>query len=150
MDTLTEQLHDMIQPLCEEQGLILVGVALHGVANARTLRITADTEAGITLKQCKVLSNEISDLLFRKELIAGNYRIEVSSPGLNKPLEHPFEYRRNLNRDLKVSFVQDGESREVVGKLIELSDAAITLELKKERIVVALDQIEKAVVKLKW
>ncbi len=150
MEALTEKLHDLIQPLCAEQSLILVAVALQGVANARTLRVTADTEEGITLKQCKMLSNEISDLLFRKEVIAGNYRIEVSSPGLTKPLEHPFEYRRNLNRDLKVQYRDGGEMREVVGKLVEFGDNVITLEMKKEQIEISVDQIEKAVVKLKW
>ena len=92
MEYLEEKLNGFIRPLCEADHIYLEDISIRGDNKVKVIKIIVDTETGITLNQCEGLSKKISDLFYRKNIIQGDYRLEVSSPGTNKPLEKSFEY----------------------------------------------------------
>jgi ribosome maturation factor RimP len=146
-----KELKDYIKKCCNELGIIFVDAGIHGHNKKYNIKVIADTEEGITLEECQRLSREISDIIFRKDLIYGDYRLDVSSPGVEKPLQHEFEYKRSIGKDLILNYQDEsGTNKEVIGKLINYNDSAITLAQKKEEIKIRLDQIIKAKIKLKW
>lgn len=147
---LKKELENVIRPVVENCEAIFVKLTLSGQRRNVLIKVTADTEEGITLEKCRQISKEISDMLFRKDLLHNNYRLEVSSPGLNKPLEMPFEFKRNIGHDLRVIYHENEETKECVGKLLEYVNDALTLEVDKTVIKLSRGDIERAVVKLKW
>ena len=129
----------------------LIDVSIHGHNKKQNVKVIADTENGITLNECQKLSQEISDIIFRKDLIDGEYRLDVSSPGLDKTLQFDYEFKRNIGRNLIVSYY-DGENKlkEVTGEMIEYNDNQICLKKKEQLIEIKQDKIKNAKIKLKW
>jgi ribosome maturation factor RimP len=76
--------------------------------------------------------------------------LEVSSPGVNKPLEKAFEFRRSIGKDLIVNFRKEDGIHSVSGQLLNYEDNTILLKYKKEDISISLDDVEEAKIKLKW
>jgi ribosome maturation factor RimP len=114
------------------------------------IKVTVDTDEGINLNECEKLSQKISDMLFRKNLYKQGYKLEVTSPGISKPLEHPYEFRRNIGRDLKIDYTDNDEPKKIEGELKSYNNQDITLLVKKEEIIIPLAHINQAKVKLKW
>ena len=150
MEDLEKKLFNFFEPLCKNNKIILYEVELKGSPKNRIIKVTVDTENGITLNKCQLLSREISDLLVQKDLIKNEYHLEVSSPGINKPLQYSFEYERNIGRDLKIAYYKDDSIDEIVGKLVEYNEKNITLEIAKDKIIIENEKIKKAIIKLKW
>jgi ribosome maturation factor RimP len=114
------------------------------------IKVVADTESGITLAECQNLSQKITDLFFRKNVLEGNYRLEVSSPGVEKALEFPYEYRRNIGRALEVIHESEGVQISSCGELVMYDDKCVRLRGKNGEIEIPLTQIKYSRVKLQW
>ncbi len=150
MTSLDEKIFHLIEPICNEESFYLYKVSLHGSPKNQLIKVVVDTENGVTLGQCQLLSRKLSDIFYRKDLLDSNYRLEVSSPGIDKPLEKPFEFKRNIGNTLEVDYQEGPEIRSVEGELIAFKGNQITLQCGKKSIGIALDKIEQAKIKLKW
>ena len=150
MDSFEEQIRQLIEPICEEEAIYLYSVSLQNEGRRQVIKIIADTDSGITLNQCQQLSKKVSDVFYRKDLFHRDYRLEVSSPGINKSLEKPFEFRRNIGRVLKVKYREGEEMKSIVGELVDFNDKLITIRLKDDEIGIPLTTLEQAKIKLKW
>jgi ribosome maturation factor RimP len=147
---MEEQIRDYIAPVCAEHGVHLLDIGIHGGGGNRIIRIVADTDEGITLNQCEMLSREFSDIFFRKDLFSGNYRLEVTSPGVQKPLEADYEFKRNIGRTLRVEYLDGDESKAVSGALKSYEQDRIELETSEGPVYISRKNIKNAHVKLKW
>ena len=150
MTGLKSKIVSLVEPLCKSKEIILRDVSLAGREQNINIKIIVDTESGITLSECQELSKDISDLFYQKDMIKGRYNLEVSSPGLERPLQDLFEYRRNIGRDLKVIYNRDNDSAVIIGELIEVSATAVRLRTKSEEIEIPLSEINSAIIQLKW
>ena len=151
MENIIERkLKDLIEPICIEQGIFFNNISIDGKGNKKTIKVIVDTEMGITLHECTLLSKEINDLFYRKDVFQDNYRVEVSSPGIDKPLQSPFEYRRSIGKQLNITYNDDGLDKEVSGELTEYDGENIFLKLKKQIIKISIKQIKYAKIKLQW
>ena len=150
MRSFEEKIFQLIEPICNEDAVYLYKVSLHGSPKNQLIKVVVDTEKGITLGQCQLLSKKISDIFYRKDLIEGNYRLEVTSPGVDKPLVKPFEFMRNIGNTLKVDYRENLEIKSTEGELIAFDGNEITLRCDKKNIMLSIDCIEQAKIKLKW
>lgn len=151
MDALKEQLLEMVQPVFDRANVYLVSLTLRGRVGSRVLDIRADTEKGIGMDQIIALTKEISMMMDEADIIKGGYRIEISSPGAEKPLKQLWEYRKNIGRDLKVEYEQDADVKTVKGKLETVEEDRIVLKIgKKREEVILLETVKDARVQLKW
>ena len=111
------KLIEHIIEICDQLDFKFIDSSIYGHNNKQNIKVIADTEEGITLQQCQKLSQEISDIIFRKDLIFGEYRLDVSSPGLDKPLQNEYEFKRNIGRNLIVSYTDENNTvNEVIGE----------------------------------
>lgn len=150
MKELEDRIRKIIQPIFERLGYYLVGVQLRGGRNNMVLTVYADTEPGITMQQITELTREIEDVMDINDPIRGRYRLEVSSPGLSRPLTEQWQFRKNVGRQLRVLF-ETGEGRkDYIGVLSGVDEEGILLKLKKEEINIPLVKIVKAEVKPAW
>nr|WP_286670586.1 ribosome maturation factor [Fodinibius salsisoli] len=89
-------------------------------------------ERGVNMDECADISNEISFLMDAHELFSGRYRINVSSPGLDRPLVDRRQYPKNKGRKVKVKYEQGGEDLRVEGTLQDISEQGIIVEINEQ------------------
>jgi ribosome maturation factor RimP len=106
-------------------GLEIVEVLVHGAGHHRIVRVDIDRAGpeGVNLEDCQAVSNALGDAIEAEELFDDRYTLEVSSPGLDRPIRTPEDVRRNTGRRIVVEtrVPVDGKSR-IRGVLEGLSD----------------------------
>lgn len=148
MDALVNKIIEIINPVFERDTIYLIDVEFRGKGKNQVLTIYADTEEGITLKQITKLNNEINDLLDIHNVISRTYRLDISSPGIDRPLDHLWQYRKNINRNLQVHYKENDSRKELTGKLKDVNKDEIILEFKKNEIRIPFSTIIKSKVKV--
>lgn len=139
------------QPILDSMGLELVDIEFGRVGRDAVLRLFIDKDGGVMLDDCAGFSRELSLILDVDDVIAGNYTLEVSSPGLDRPLKKPADYERFTGRLIKVRtyepFLDDsGNKRKTfLGKLEGLADGIVRMTLTEgQTAAIPLERIAKA------
>jgi len=120
----------LIEPALADRGFRLVRVAISG-REGKTLQIMAERADGtMTIEDCEAISREISPLLDVHDPIAGSYRLEVSSPGIDRPLVRPSDFEDWSGHEAKIELTEpiDGRRR-FRGMLEGFEDGEIRLEV---------------------
>ena len=138
-DTLT----DMILPLLKRRDVELVELAVSGSHRRQIVRIFVDRPDGISVDECAALSRDIADILDTRDPIDGRYLLEVSSPGLTRPLKTDRDFERVVGKALRL--VADGLGV-VVGTLLQVKSDHLDVELHGERTTIERAKIQKATV----
>lgn len=149
---LPEHIMQSLQDICQSHNAHLVEVVVRGSLQKRVLEIYVDTEAGITLDECGAISNSIGEMLESANVFSGQYRLEVSSPGADKPLRYQWQYRRHIGRLFNVTLA-DGTQKQ--GRLKDIGDTSFTLEqklLKREiaNVEIPFDAVKRAIVEFEF
>jgi ribosome maturation factor RimP len=116
-------------PVLRAHGLTLVDVEHLGGGRRTIVRFFVDRPGGVTIDDCQRFSREIGDLLDVSDLVPGGYDLEVSSPGLDRELKKDRELAWAIGREVRAWTREpvDGQ-RELIGRLLELGEAFLTLE----------------------
>ena len=125
-----EELHKMLEPAITDLGLELVGIEFSPNSAGSVLRVYIDEPGrGVTIDDCERASREISALLDVNDPVAGRYTLEVSSPGLERPLFTPQHFARFVGAQVKinVSLPLDGRRR-FQGPITAVAGDRITIE----------------------
>ena len=125
----SDSLAELLRPVVEAQGCELWELEwLPGPSGL--LRLYLDAEAGITVDDCERVSRAVSEVLDREDPIAGEYTLEVSSPGLERPLRGVAQFARYVGETVFVELAapQDGRRR-YTGRLLAVGDATIEVEV---------------------
>ena len=124
------EIQEIARKIIEAEGLELVDLEYKPGRARSLLRIYIDKESGVTLSECESVSRQLSAILDVKDLLQSAYVLEVSSPGLDRPLRTDRDYRRELGRMLKVNLVADseGKSEQFSGKLLEATEEVVLIE----------------------
>ncbi|HLG01493.1 MAG TPA: ribosome maturation factor RimP [Acidimicrobiia bacterium] len=119
-----------VEPLLAPRGIELFDVEIVGAGNARVLRLSVDRDGGVDLDTIAEVSHLVSPVLDADELIDGAYTLEVSSPGLERPLRLPAHFRRVVGQTIAVKTHRevDGERRHQ-GALANVDDDGITIDI---------------------
>ncbi len=141
-----QKLRRVLAAVVETMGYELVGVEFQARHDNSLLRIYIDGENGIALDDCQRVSHQLGGVLDVEDPIAGRYTLEVSSPGLDRPLFEPRHFVRFAGSEVRIQLREllDGR-RKLVGRLLGMRDddvAIIDGEGREWR--VPLEQIEKA------
>lgn len=139
------------QPILESMGLELVDIEFGRVGPDAVLRLFIDKEGGVMLDDCAGLSRELSMILDVEDVIACNYTLEVSSPGLDRPLKKQADYDRFVGRLIKIRtyqpFLDDsGNKRKTfLGKLEGLAGGIVKMTLTEGQTAsIPIDRVAKA------
>ncbi len=93
---------NVIEPVVAGLGFELVGVEYRAAGRHSVLRIYIDTEAGVTVDDCALVSHQVSGVLDVEDLVRGQYTLEVSSPGLDRPLFGVKDFEKYNGRDVQI------------------------------------------------
>lgn len=141
-EQLTEEL---VMPIIEQNNFELVDVEYVKEASNYYLRIYIDKEGGITVDDCEIVSRALGDLLDAKDFIEESYVLEVSSPGLGRPLKKEKDFKRSIGMEVEIHLYKAiDRQKDYTGVLIAYSDDYVTIavdddkEMKIERKDIAL------------
>lgn len=141
----SEQLMQLLRPAVEMLGYELVGIEYFPAGNRHTLRIYIDKEGGITVDDCECVSRQVSSVLDVEDPIKGQYTLEVSSPGLDRPLFTAAHFARFSGSRVKLrTFAPLNGRRNFQGVLHGIQDGRVNLEVDGEQVLLPLEDIEKA------
>lgn len=136
---------ERIRLLIVSMGYEFVGVEKAGGGNHLVFRVYIDKEHGITVYDCEKVSRQISALFDVENPITGHYNLEVSSPGLNRPLFTLEQFKKVLGKQIKVQLKElVQERRRLKGILNKVTATDIYLIIEDEEIVLAFSNVEKA------
>ena len=124
---------ELLAPIVELNGFELVDVEYVKEAGCWYLRGYIDKPGGITVDDCEEVSRALSDLLDEEDFISENYILEVSSPGLDRPLKKEKDFARSIGKDVEVKlFKAINKEKEFVGILKAYDEDTVTLEMEDE------------------
>ncbi|MCM8797706.1 MAG: ribosome maturation factor RimP [Candidatus Omnitrophica bacterium] len=145
-EAFVEELREVISGYLSSRQVDLVELTYRFEGGRAILRILADKPSGgITLEECAILNQEISAILDEKNLIQESYVLEVSSPGLDRPLKTKKDFLRCLNKRVRLFLYQPLNGRfELEGELQRVDDEGLYIVLEhKEEIRIDLKNIRK-------
>jgi ribosome maturation factor RimP len=141
----------LAEALAASLGLELVEVEYRQEGRQMMLRLFIDREGGVTLDDCAAVSRELSEILDVEDFIPGHYNLEVSSPGLNRPLKKLADYERFSGRLVKIRTFEpmtddDGNKRKTfLGELLGVENGVVRLKLTEGQTAsVPLEKVAKA------
>jgi ribosome maturation factor RimP len=148
--TRAEKVAGVLRPVVTP--LELESVELRTVGRRLVLRVLVDSDHGVTLDEVAVASRAVSDALDASDVLGDEpYTLEVSSPGVDRPLTEPRHWRRSVSRLVAVT-LRDG--REITGRVLSATDSEVELEVNTKgrisRTTVALADVAKAVVQVEF
>jgi len=133
MNPVAQQVTDLIQPVIEGLGYELVGVEYANQGHGMLLRVYIDHPDGIGVGDCEAVSRRVSALMDVEDLIHGHYDLEVSSPGLDRPLFTEAHFERYLSHEVKIVMaVPQNGRRRFSGVLRNISAGMIEIEVDNE------------------
>ncbi len=140
-----QQLTELLTPTVEAAGFELVGIEFVRAGRHSILRVYIDHQDGITVDHCATVSREVSALLDVEDPIPNEYFLEVSSPGLDRPLFTPEHFAKVVGQiiDVKLAIPQDGR-RKFKGLLTQIEDDMLVVEVDGKLYRLLMDNVDKA------
>ena len=140
-----KQLDQLFQPTVEKMGYEYIGHDMLLQGRFSLLRIYITRESGLNIDDCAEVSHQISGVLEVEDIIKGQYQLEVSSPGLNRPLFTLAQFSGAIGQQVKLRVSMPIEQqRKFSGKLESVVDETITLLLDEKEVSIPYSIIEKA------
>lgn len=148
---IVDRVKELIAPYLEEKGIELVDMIYRREQGGMTLRVLADTPQGITVAECEALNNYLSELLDKENVIEEHYLLEISSPGLDRPMKTDRDFERSLDRAIEVTTYEPVDGRKThEGRLIGLDKENIVIETGGVSIVIPKKSIAVARLKIEF
>jgi len=145
MDRLEKKLSDMFEPVIESMAYELVCVELTGSGNGTILRVYIDADKGITVEDCKAVSYQLSGILEVEDPLQSQYALEISSPGLDRPLVKPEHFKQFIGDLVKIRSTEAVLGRKNFKGILESFDGEyLCVAVDNEVYEIPFDIVEKA------
>lgn len=141
---LVARLTELLEPHAKEQGFELVAVELAGGRGTPVVRILLDREKGLTLDEVASANYWITQVLDEEDPISTPYTLEVSSPGVDRPLTKPADFVRFAGETVNLKVQVDEKRKSWTGVLVGMEGDDVLLDVEDQRVRVPYETILKA------
>jgi len=149
--SIIERIKEMTAHYLRERGIELVEVTYKRESLGMTLRLLVDTPEGIRIDECESVNNALSELLDKEDFIGEHYVIEVSSPGIDRPIKTDRDFERSMGRELEVTTFAPVDGRRThSGSLIGMDKEKIVLEADGVSVLIPRDKVAMARLKIEF
>ncbi len=152
-DDLCARIAALVEEVIAGSPVFLVEVKVRGVKGSRVVEVFVDSDEALAADSLTHISREVGFLLDMEDIVAGRYTLNVSTPGLDRPLALLRQYRKNVGRDVRVRYVVEDDTgdMEVTGRLLAASDDTIEVAVSGSDVCrIRLDDVVRANVQLPW
>lgn len=130
-ETYEQKTEEILLPIIERNGFELVDVEYVKEGGSWYLRAYIDKPGGINVDDCELVSRELSDILDEKDFIDEAYILEVSSPGLGRPLKKEKDFKRSLGKEVEIrTYRMVDRTKEFTGILKDYDKDTVTIEME--------------------
>lgn len=141
---LKDQIFELAEPLVNQAGLVLEEVQVQTPGKHRFVTIIVDSESGLNLDQVTEISRKINEAMDGANFMGEQpYTLEVTSPGVDRPLTAPRHWRKNIDRLVKLT-KQDGDT--LKARILSVTDDAVTLDCGT----IDFSDIKKAIIEVEF
>ena len=145
MSSAQEQLKDLLAPVVEALECELWGLEYMVQERHATLRIYIEKEGGVGLEDCEKVSRQASSVLDVEDPISSQYTLEVSSPGMDRPLFELAHYQRSIGETVAVKLSRKFEDRKkITGVIVGVENDEVVVQVDDEEYLLPVELIEKA------
>ena len=140
-----QRFHEMLSPSVEALGCELLGVHVSRGPRHSVLRIYIDKPEGITVEDCEKVSHQVSGILDVEDPIKGEYSLEVSSPGVDRPLFLEQHYQRFAGHRVRIRLALPLHGRRnMTGALVRAGQGNVVVDIEGQQLTLPLEQIAQA------
>jgi ribosome maturation factor RimP len=144
-EKVVEEVENCIEEILNNEGIELIDVEYRKEPNGRVLRILIDKEGGVNIDECGKISRQLSDILDVKDVIPFAYTLEISSPGLNRPLRKENDFKRFIGEKITLrtgDYFNDRKNFQ--GILIDYKEGTIYLDIEGKNFAIPHSIVKKA------
>lgn len=143
-----DRIAELLEPVLAKAGLDLEAIELTPAGKRRVLRVVVDSDQGVDLDTVGEVSRDVDEALDASDVMGDQaYVLEVTSPGVDRPLTLPRHWRRSRGRLVKVDLVEGGD---LTGRVTESDDQGVILDVKGRPRTLDYEQIAKAKVQVEF
>ena len=140
-----QKLNVVLQPLVEDRGYEFIGLEYNSNPKHSVLRVYIDREDGVGIEDCETVSREVAALLDVKDPIRSQYNLEISSPGLDRPLFTPAHYAEFAGSEAQITLFAPHEGRrKFKGPILGADENSVCIEQDGVEVTLGFDNIAKA------
>lgn len=142
---MSNKLSALLQPLVEDLGYEFVGLEYHNHPKQSVLRVYIDASDGVGLEDCERVSREVAALLDVEDPISGHYSLEISSPGLDRPLFTLEQFGRFTGEEVAVTlFAPVDGRRRFKGRIVGVANGQVSIDQEGAEVALPFENIAKA------
>ncbi|MBI4530281.1 MAG: ribosome maturation factor RimP [Candidatus Latescibacteria bacterium] len=138
---IRESIDTAIRPVLDHEGIELIDVTWFQMGKRGLLRLYVDKQGGVTIGDCAAISSVIGDILDAENIVQDPYTLEVSSPGLERPLTSHADLERSLGRKVRI-ITKGGDT--VVGRLVECMERIMIVDVEGRLVEIPIAGVVKA------
>ncbi|NOY88088.1 MAG: hypothetical protein GXO93_01705 [FCB group bacterium] len=140
---LKEEIADLLKEPLKEKGYEIAEIVLSKYKSKSTLKVFVYSQNGVTIDGCAYLSRFIGDIIEGTDLFESGYTLEVSSPGLERPLKTALDFQYRIGEKVKIEYIDD-TMKKVTAEIKSANDDEVIFHNDNGDFTVALDKIKKA------
>lgn len=144
MNLLDENIKEIVSKVVERNGFFLIDLILRGTEHKRVIEVFIDGEKDISAEDCATVSREIDSELKDLLIKHPDYRLDVSSPGIDRPLKFLKQYIKHVNRRFDISYGSGEEIKKLSGKLASIDGDYLTFISNNKEVIINFNNIVKA------
>ena len=151
-ETQVNLIQQLAQPILAQSDIELIELSCHRQGGQLMVRLLVDKVSGITIQECAQLNWRISAALDADPSLQESYTLEVSSPGLDRPLVSKRDYERAIGEDVQVEVLREGDRgpKPVRGRVLAVQHEALVLTTSAGNVTIPFTQIQRAKKALQW
>ena len=157
MTALPSHVQELADRVATGHGVEVLELALRGQGRGRVLSVIIDAEEPVEADVVEVVSKDLSRALDQDDPVAGSYTLEVSTPGLSRPLQTRRDFRRQRGHEVSIVRAGSADTAEgvpgetpVQGVVVDADDEAVTLEMDGSQVRIPLSEVVQGKVVLPW
>ncbi|MBW1982247.1 MAG: ribosome maturation factor RimP [Deltaproteobacteria bacterium] len=142
---IERELEQLAEAIVDSEGMELVSLEYQREGRGWVVRLFIDKEGGVTVDDCALISRQVGDILDVKDIVPQSYLLEVSSPGLNRPLRKMKDFARFAGRKVKVRLTASLEGRKnITGDLLGVEEDTVLVAAADRQYSIPVGLIAKA------
>ena len=135
MNSTEQNIFNAAKEISEKNYLFLLEILFRGTERNRVIEIFIDGEDNLSADDCARISREINQVIEQKELLDSAYRLDVSSPGVDRPLKHLKQYKKHINRKFEVRYKSGENKNSITAKLVKIEEDNLYFYSDREQVI---------------
>ena len=144
MDIIKENIVRISNEIAEKLNFFVIDINFRGDNRKKIIEVFVDAEKNIDADNLAVISREINSIIEDQDIIQQGYRLDVSTPGVDRPLKFLKQFPKHINRNFEVTYKAEDETRTITGKLLSVEREELTFLSDKKEVLIEFKNITTA------